>query len=66
MSELIGYGISFVVPGTGLGWWIHHDGPARLLAGLIATAHSDEIRRRDARRVLTATKYLRRRERRRR
>lgn len=59
MVELIVYSGLAIVSGGGIGRWIQHDGPIRLLAGLTAVVHRDETRRRDARRVLTATRYLR-------
>jgi hypothetical protein len=59
MLELIGAAVLAVLAGRGLWWWIHHDGPIRLFAGLIAVGHTDETRRRDAREVLGATKNLR-------
>ncbi|WP_040833470.1 hypothetical protein [Nocardia brevicatena] len=58
MVELIVCG-GLAVVGRGIWRWINHDGPARLVAGLTAVAHKDEVRRRDARRVLAATQYLR-------
>lgn len=59
MLELIGAAVLAVLAGRGLWWWIHHDGPIRLFADLIAVGHTDETRRRDAREVLGATKNLR-------
>jgi hypothetical protein len=42
MLELIGAAVLAVLAGRGLWWWIHHDGPIRLFAGLIAVGHTDE------------------------
>ncbi|MFE4457096.1 hypothetical protein ACFROC_07040 [Nocardia tengchongensis] len=39
----------------GLVWWLRHDGPVRLYAGITAVRHPDRARRRDARAVLDAT-----------
>lgn len=39
----------------GLVWWLRHDGPVRLYAGITAVRHPDRARRRDARAVLDST-----------
>ncbi|MFE3195918.1 hypothetical protein ACFXHA_43450 [Nocardia sp. NPDC059240] len=39
----------------GLVWWLRHDGPVRLYAGITAVRHPDRARRRDARAVLDCT-----------
>lgn len=40
---------------SGLVWWLRHDGPVRLYAGITAVRHPDRARRRDARAVLDCT-----------
>ncbi|MGF0320743.1 hypothetical protein [Nocardia fluminea] len=45
---------------SGLLWWVRQDGGlVRTVAGLVAALHPDPVRRRDARLVLRATKYVR-------
>jgi hypothetical protein len=43
----------------GLVWWLRHDGPVRLYAGITAVGHPDRARRRDARAVLDCTHDVR-------
>lgn len=38
-----------------MAWWLWHDGPARLIAGMAAVLHPDARRRADAREVLRST-----------
>ncbi|MBF6548843.1 hypothetical protein [Nocardia brasiliensis] len=38
-----------------LAWWLRHDGPVRLYAGIMAVRANDATRRRDAREVLRCT-----------
>lgn len=54
-----GIPLTAAVLGTLL-WWVRQDGGLiRTVAGLVAVLHPNSVRRRDARLVLRATKYVR-------
>ncbi|RMI35038.1 hypothetical protein [Nocardia stercoris] len=58
ITTLIGLGTG-TSTAAGFTWWMTHDGPARLCAGMVAVFHSNTERRKDARAVLAATKQHR-------
>ncbi|MER7450424.1 hypothetical protein ABTW96_09055 [Nocardia beijingensis] len=55
MIDIILTGAGVMSTLGGLIWWLRHDGPVRLYAGITAVRHPDRDRRRDARAVLEKT-----------